>query len=180
MITKEQRREAGRKAAELMLRAGLVLRPEELEKMDTADFGLSDLRTEGAQILSLFETERVAARVIVLFPRQTEPEHLHPTRVGVPGKEETLRVISGRLLVYAEGDDTLRYGRIPPKNARYYTCRHELVLSPCDTLTLPPGSRHWFQAGEEPAVFYTMSTAAHDEADVFTNPGVVRATRVKE
>lgn len=180
MITKEQQREARQKAAELMRQAGLVLRPEELEKMDTADFGLSDLWVEGAQIVSLFETEKVAARVIALFPHQTEPEHLHPAGEDAPGKEETLRVISGRLLLYVEGNDTMTHGRIPQKNARYYTCHHELVLLPCDTVTLVPGSRHWFQAGEEPTVFYTMSTAARDLEDVFTNPDVVRATRVRE
>lgn len=57
---------------------------------------------------------------------------------------------------------------------KFYTMRNELVLQPGDTLVLEPGSKHWFQAGEEGAVFYSFSTALRDGADGFTDPEVVR------
>ena len=55
-----------------------------------------------------------------------------------------------------------------------YTMRREMVLKPGDTLVLEPDSKHWFQAGEMGAVFYSFSTMVKDGADGFTDPNVVR------
>ena len=178
MITKRQQREGREKAARLMREAGVVFQEKELEKLEVADFGLSRLETEGAQIFSLFDTKRLAARVITLFPYQTEPEHWHEPEDT--GKEETFRVIAGTLLLYVDGEDTLSRGKIPEESRAYYTCRHELVLGPGDTVTLEPGKKHWFQAGEEPVVFYSMSTTASDARDPFTDPHIVRVTQITE
>lgn len=131
-----------------------------------------------SDIFSMFDTERLAARIITLFPWQTEPEHWHEPNDS--GKEETLRVIMGTLLLFVEGEDTMALGRIPQISQEYYTSRHELVLRPGDTITLAPGHRHWFQAGEEPVVFFCISTTASDARDPFTDPHVRRVTVVAD
>lgn len=38
----------------------------------------------------------------------------------------------------------------------------------------PPGTRHWFQAGKEGAVFWSISSKATDAVDEFSDPDVVR------
>lgn len=180
MITKEVYFRARKEAAARIKAAGIVLSEQEIEKMDVADFGLGNLAVEGAQIVSLIDTDKIAMRVIALFPGQTEPEHWHTGFDGYEGKQETLRIISGRLYLYLPGTDTVSRGRIPKGREQYYTSRHEHVLEPADTITMPPLQKHWFQAGPEGCVFYTVSTLAVDARDPFTNPAVVRKTKVAD
>ena len=180
MITKEEDLKARTEAAEMMRRAGLVISQQEIEQMDVADFGLSNLMREGAQILSLIDTDRVAARAIALFPGQTEPEHWHTGFDGYEGKQETLRMISGLLYLYLPGESTISEGAVPEGKEDVYTVRHEIIMKPTDTVTMPVGQRHWFQGGPEGAVFYTISTLAVDARDPFTDPNVVRKTVVEE
>lgn len=180
MVTKAEVREAKLRAGKMIAEAGIKFTEAELADMDTADFGLGRLSVEGAQILSLFETEKVACRVIALFPGQTEPEHWHERTGDIPGKEETLRVIAGKLRVCIEGADNVEVDRIPPGKEKYYTCRHEIILNPCENLTLSSGMKHWFQGLEGGCVFYTMSTTAKDSCDPFSDPQVVRKTHIVE
>ena len=71
MITKEVYFRARKEAAARIEAAGIVLSEQEIEKMDVADFGLGNLAVEGAQIVSLIDTDKIAMRVIALFPGQT-------------------------------------------------------------------------------------------------------------
>lgn len=167
-------------SAKLIGEAKVGVSAEELMHMDVADFGLSDIYVEGAQITPLLDTEKLAVRVLVQLPGQTEPEHWHEEVGNIPGKEETLRVIQGTLLVYTQGADSVRLGQIPFRNAAYYTCREEHVLHENESMTFQPGEKHWFQAYGEPAVFYSISTTAIDARDPFTNPNVVRTTVITE
>ena len=170
--------EARQKAAEMIQNAGLVVKDEEIAQMDIADFGLSNLYKEGAQILTFFNTDRVSAKVIALFPNQTEPEHWH-TAVGEdPGKEETVRVAWGAVRFYVPGEVNMEKGFIPKGKEQYYTVRHEIIMEAGDQITLAPGKKHWFQAGDEGVVLYTFSSAARDALDPFTDPFIVRVTEV--
>lgn len=184
MITESSMRQAKRRAGDMIRKAGIRCSDQELDRMDVADFGLSNLFVEGAEILPLTETEKVACRIIALFPGQTEPEHWHEEskEIGksglIPGKEETLRVITGMLRVFVEGEQNTSESVIPEGKEAYYTCRHQILLEPCENLTLYPGMKHWFQAGEEGCVFYTISTTAKDGSDPFTDPSVVRKTQI--
>jgi D-lyxose ketol-isomerase len=180
MISNEEYIEARNDAAKMLAEAGVVVSEEEIDAMDVADFGLSHLRTEGAQILSLIDTDKIAARVIVQFPGQTEPEHWHTGVGDYEGKQETLRVISGELYLYLPGEETVSLGKIPEGKEAYYSARNELVMRPTDTVTIPVGKKHWFQAGPNGAVFYTISTLALDAMDPFTDPNVVRKTVIKD
>lgn len=180
MITRAQQRDAQERAAALMDAAGVRLAPGEHQAIAVADFGLGRLEVEGAQILTIVETDRIAAKVIALLGGQTLPEHWHPPVGDDPGKEETLRVIRGPLYLYTPGPDTLAQGAIPPGKEACYTVRHEQVLDAGDTVTLPPGLPHWFQAGPEGAVLYSFSTTARDILDGFTDPDIVRQTVIAE
>lgn len=180
MIKRSIYEKAKKDAATLIKNAGVVISKKEIDDMDIADFGLSDLYTEGAQILSLYDTEKITGRVIALFPYQTEPEHWHIAVNNLEGKEETIRIISGTLLMFVEGESNVLNGKIPEKNSQFYTCKKEIVMKPCDVLTLKAGEKHWFQAADKPVVFYTMSTVAKDAYDPFTNPNIVRKTVIIE
>jgi D-lyxose ketol-isomerase len=160
--------------------AGIQLTDAEAQRIEVVDFGLSRIETEGVQVFTMFATGRISAKVLVMLPNQTEPEHWHPPVGADPGKEETIRVISGTLIFYIPGEDTLRAGWVPAGKEHCYTCRHEIVMGPCDQLTLPPNTKHWFQAPASGAVFYSFSTCVRDGLDCFSDPAVVRQTRVED
>jgi D-lyxose ketol-isomerase len=143
------------RAAAMLEEAGIVLTPEERERIEVADFGLGRLEEVGLQIVVYVNTDRVCAKELVMFPRQTCPEHRHPPVEGEPGKEETFRVRRGVVHLHVEGHD-------------------EIVLRPGEQFTIPPDTLHWFQAGEEGAIVSEFSTRSRDETDVFTDPRIVR------
>lgn len=180
MIKRSDYVRAQQQAAGMIRQAGIKLTDAEARKIEVVDFGLGQLEIEGVQVLTFFATERISAKLLVMFPNQTEPEHWHPPVGDDPGKEETIRVISGTLNFYVPGADTLRQGWVPAGKETCYACRHEIVMRPCDQLTLPPGTKHWFQAPDEGAVFYSFSTCVRDGLDRFSDPAIVRATRIIE
>lgn len=178
MLTKTEHKNAQERAAAMIQNAGIRIKKEEMAEIAVADFGLSHLEVEGAQILTFFSTDRVSAKVIALFPRQTLPEHWHPPVKHDPGKQEIIRVIDGTACFYIPGKDTLKSATIPAGKRGVYTCRHEVLMKEGDQLILEPGTKHWFQAGEEGSVMYSFSTCVRDALDGFTDPQVVRETVV--
>jgi D-lyxose ketol-isomerase len=179
MLNRKQYETAKVRAADMIRDASIPMRDEEAGRVEVADFGLSRLDTEGAQILTLVATDRIAAKIIVLFEGQTLPEHWHPRVGDDPGKEETIRVVRGTLRCYIPGADTLREGFVPEGKQDVYTARQELLLGPGGQITLAPGTKHWFQAGAGGAVAYSFSTVARDILDQFTDPQVKRVTEIQ-
>jgi D-lyxose ketol-isomerase len=179
MITIDEFNAAKIKAAKMIKESGILLTDREAERIDVADFGLSNLNREGIQIMTHFATNRISVKILVLFPNQTEPEHWHPPVDNDPGKEEIIRAISGNLRFYIPGDNNMSEGFIPQGKEHAYTMKNEVILQPGDQLTLPPGTKHWFQAGEEGAVMYSYSTCVRDGFDKFTDSEIVRATEIK-
>ena len=180
MITRREQQEARRRAAEMMRRAGVFLSEKEPDAIEVVDFGLSRLASEGLQVVTLVQTERISVKVLALFPNQTEPEHWHPPVGEDPGKEETIRVVGGSMYFYVPGENTLRDGFLVKGKEYFYTVRHELFMRPGDQITLAPGAKHWFQAGRDGVVMYSFSTIARDVLDKFTDPDIVRTTKVVE
>jgi D-lyxose ketol-isomerase len=178
MITRKEQQAARRRAAEMIRRAGLDVSDAEAGGIEVVDFGLGRLETEGVQVLTLVQTERISVKVLALFPDQTEPEHWHPPVGGDPGKEETVRVVAGTVFFYVPGENTFKEGFLVKGKEHRYTMRHEVVLRAGDQITLAPGEKHWFQARGEGAVMFSFSTVARDALDQFTDPDIVRVTKV--
>lgn len=178
MVTRAQYSQAQAMAADRIRRAGIVISDEEARGIEVADFGLGRLEKEGAQILTVVQTERFAVKVIVLFPHQTLPEHWHPPVGDDPGKEEVVRVVSGTMLVYVAGEDTMKTGFLPAGKDNAYTLRHEIAMAPGEQQTFSPGDKHWFQGGTEGAVAFSFSSVARDVLDGFTDPAIHRKTIV--
>lgn len=180
MIHQAEYQEVCQQSLKMIEQAGILLTPEDRTKITAADFGLSRIKNEGVQILTLFETGRIAAKILVLLPFQTEPEHWHPTVGNDPGKEEVIRAISGDLYFYIPGPDNLAKGFIPEGKENVYTMRNEVVLTPGEQLILPAGTKHWFQAGKSGAVMYSFSTTVTDLMDRFTDTNIVRETKIQK
>lgn len=174
MISEKERKRARRDAAHLLEKAGIPLGEGELEKIEVIDFGLGNIEVEGLQLVTMFETDRMAGRILIMTPSQTEPEHWHPPFGGNPGKQEIIRAFWGEVRFYLPGEGEISKGFIVNGKEDLYTLRREVILLPGDTLILEPGSKHWFQAGVEGAVFYSFSTTVKDGSDGFTDPKVVR------
>ena len=177
MITQYQLQQARRRTLEYLDKAGIVVTPEEAANIEVSDMGLGELEETGLQVVVYLNTDRVCAKELVLFPRQTCPEHRHPPVAGEPGKEETFRCRLGKVYLYVEGEKTENPKCAPPpgREARY-TVWHEVELNPGDQYTLAPFTWHWFQAGEEGAVVSEFSTQSRDELDEFTDPDIQRET----
>jgi D-lyxose ketol-isomerase len=180
MITRTQQELARRRAAEMIRAAGIHITDIEANRIEVVDFGLSRLEYEGVQVLTLVQTDRISVKVLALFPNQTEPEHWHPPVGTDPGKEETVRVISGTLTFYVPGENTFKEGLLVEGKEHCYTMRHEVIMRPGDQITLAPGVKHWFQASGEGVVMFSFSTIARDAMDQFTDKDIVRVTRMVE
>ena len=81
---------------------------------------------------------------------------------------------------YIAGEDNMKHGSIVDGKNLCYTMRNEVVLKQGEQLVLIAGSKHWFQAGPEGAVMYSFSTCVRDGLDGFTDPDIVRATKIIE
>ncbi|WPF78621.1 D-lyxose/D-mannose family sugar isomerase [Bacillus velezensis] len=154
-------------------KAGIVLTDDEVEDIQIMDYGLDKLEETGLQLFIYVNTDRYCSKELVLFPRQTCPEHRHPPVGGEKGKQETFRCRWGKVYLYVEGEKTENPSVLPPEEDKeYYTVWHEIVLEPGGQYTIPPDTKHWFQAGEEGAVVTEMSSTSTDDHDVFTDPRI--------
>lgn len=179
MISRAQFIAAQEEAREYLGRAGIAITAEEAARIEVADFGLGELAGTGLELVVYVNTERVCAKELVLFPRQTCPEHRHPPVDGEPGKEETFRCRWGEVYLYVAGEPTPEpKGRAPQGREHAYKVWHEIVLKPGEQYTLKPNTLHWFQAGDEGAVVSEFSTHSRDETDIFTDPDIRRAPEV--
>ncbi|NDJ75826.1 MAG: D-lyxose/D-mannose family sugar isomerase [Chloroflexi bacterium] len=177
MITRQEVNAARQKAANILAQTGVVINQAEIDRMEVVDFGLSELEISGAQILTLVDTDQIAAKLLVMLPYQTEPEHRHPRLGDYPGKEETIRCEWGELYLYGPGEPARSpKGRPPDHRRETYTVWHEYVLRPGDQVTFQPDTPHWFQGGPEGAVIWSFSTKVIDVQDIFTDPAIQRET----
>ncbi|MBI2302594.1 MAG: D-lyxose/D-mannose family sugar isomerase [Armatimonadetes bacterium] len=179
MMTKAEQKRRQAEAAARFAEAGIVITREEQASIEAADFGLDEFETTGLGVLVYVNTARCCAKELAMWPRQTCPEHRHPNRGSVLGKEETFRCRRGVVYLYVEGDRT-RCPKAKPPAARKatYTVGHQIVLRPGEQYTLAPDTMHWFQAGPEGAVVSEFSTSSTDECDVFTDAEIQRLTQV--
>lgn len=179
MIAAAEREELELESSRLIASAGFPVTAEVLRSLEVADFGLGRVRKEGAQIYTIFETPLIACKLLVLLPEQVEPEHWHPFSGEDPGKEEVLTGFWGELYVATPGGaGAARVATIPAGKEEAYTCRNIQLAAPCESVTISPGTKHWFAAGGTGAVFLSTATVARFLEDRFTDPAVVRKTVV--
>ncbi|PAF14417.1 D-lyxose/D-mannose family sugar isomerase [Shouchella clausii] len=167
---------AKQKTREALEEQGFLLTDQEADTIEVADFGLGRLEQSGLQLFTYVNSQRYCAKELVLFPNQTCPEHKHPPRPdGTPGKEETFRCRFGRVHLFVEGEAIDDPSVDPPaEDASYYTAANEIVLLPGEQYTIPPNTRHWFQAGPQGAIISEFSSHSDDASDIFTDPRITR------
>lgn len=155
--------------------AGTVLTEKEKQQIEITDFNLGRLNEIGLQLITFVNNERYCSKQIVLFPNQNCPEHLHPPFENNIGKQETFRCLLGEVFLYVEGNPTKCPQVEPPKSrSQWYTVHNEVHLTAGMQYTIPPNTKHWFQAGKAGAVIAEFSSWSRDEFDIFTDPNVVR------
>jgi D-lyxose ketol-isomerase len=165
------------RAAAALAAAGLVLRPEEEDAIEVADFGLGRFASEGLVLFTYVNTERYCAKELVLAARQACPQHRHPPFDGGPGKEETFRCRQGQVHLFVEGAGGRAAdarGHVPPGSEEWYTVTEHVVLGAGEQHTIPPNTWHWFAAGAEGAIVSEFSSTSRDDLDQWVDPRIVR------
>ncbi len=181
MLTRSQVKREQARAREMLRRAQIVLTPQEEEQIEVADLGLGEFERTGLQLVVYVNNDRYCAKELILYPRQTCPQHRHPPVNGEPGKMETFRCRSGVVWLYVEGEPVAQpKARVPEGSEPYYTVFNEIELHPGDQYTIPPDTWHWFQAGDEGAIVSEFSTTSRDEFDLFTDPRIKRLPEIAE
>lgn len=171
------------RAAEMYKKANIILTDDEIANIEVADFGLDDIERTGLELVVYINTEYYCAKEMVLFPYQTCPEHSHEPlpEIGYIGKQETFRCRYGTVYLVVEGEKTENMHAQPPKsNEEYYTVFHEIILREGEQYTMQPGTKHWFQSGDDGAVISEFSTRSMDELDIFTDTRIKRTPEITE
>ncbi len=179
MIRRSELVKAQKRAAGMLKKAGIALTKEETSHIEIAEFGLDELEKTGLEIVIYTNHDRYCAKELIMFPRQTCPEHLHPPIGSDPGKRETFRCRTGRVWLYVEGPAVKKPKAKPPKGG-VYTVFNEIELRPGDQYTIEPGIKHWFQAGDKGAIVSEFSSTSRDEFDVFSDPRIKRIPEIEE
>ncbi|NHN34464.1 D-lyxose/D-mannose family sugar isomerase [Paenibacillus agricola] len=180
-LTRNEFNKAVQKTSALLASNGIVLTAEEQTRIEVASFGLGELELQGLELITYVNNDRYCAKDLVLFPRQTCPEHLHPPVGSDPGKMETFRCRAGIVYLYVDGAPTEKLQAVIPSGSEaYYTVFHEVELEPGQQYTIQPGVKYWFQAGQEGAIVSEFSTTSRDEYDIFTDPNIERIQKIGE
>jgi D-lyxose ketol-isomerase len=167
---------ARQRAAEMLDQAGIAITQAERDRIEVAEFGLGELEKSGLQLIVYVNNDRYCAKEMVMFPRQTCPQHRHPNVDGQPGKTETFRVRKGVVYLYVQGESSKgNLAATPPAGSEaHYTVFHEIILHAGEQYTIAPDTLHWFQAGDEGAIISEFSSTSRDESDIFTDPRIRR------
>jgi len=179
MVTRAEVKAAQSRAATMLRDAGIELTATEETQIEIADFGLGEFERTGLAIVVYVNTDRYCAKELMLVPHQTCPEHLHPPVETDRGKEETFRCRWGQVWLYLPGDPTMPIAaRLPEGSERAYTVFQQVSLTPGTQYTIPPNTKHWFQAGNQGAIISEFSSTSRDESDIFTDPRIRRQPEV--
>jgi D-lyxose ketol-isomerase len=181
MLTRSLVGETQKRTAQMLAEHGIVLTPQEREHIEVVELGLGELERTGLQIVVYVNTDRYCAKELVLFPRQTCPQHRHPPVGNDPGKMETFRCRWGKVWLYVEGEPSANpQAHVPQGSEAYYTVFHEIELNPGEQYTIPPNTWHWFQASDDGAVVSEFSSTSRDEFDIFVDPRIKRIPQIVE
>jgi D-lyxose ketol-isomerase len=181
MITRREIDNAQERASHMLQQVGIVITPDERKNIEVADLGMGELAKTGLEIVVYVNNDRYCAKELILFPRQTCPEHRHPAVEDQPGKMETFRCRWGHAWLNIPGEPTPQPKSRPPSGSElFYTVFHEIELNPGDQYTIPPNTLHWFQAGDDGAIISEFSSTSRDESDIFTDSRIRRIPEANE
>ncbi len=181
MLTRSLIQQTQKRTAEMLADLSIVLTPEERENIEVVELGLGELERTGLQIIVYVNTDRYCAKELVLFPRQSCPQHRHPPIGNDPGKMETFRCRWGKVWLYVEGEQAATlHAYVPEGSEPYYTVFHEIELNPGEQYTIPPNTWHWFQSGDDGAIVSEFSSTSRDEFDIFIDPRIKRIPQITE
>ncbi|WP_410680879.1 D-lyxose/D-mannose family sugar isomerase [Avibacterium paragallinarum] len=165
----------------------IALSEKDRANVEVTDFALNEWEKIGLQLITLVNNARYCAKLLVLFPQQNCPEHRHPPFEGSIGKQETFRCLFGEVYLFVEAQQieaqqnmpqnltALCKQILPPEHRKkWYTATQGLILKAGDQFTIPPNTKHWFQAGDLGAIIAEYSSESRDEFDIFTDPEVIR------
>jgi D-lyxose ketol-isomerase len=171
-----------KRTIQTLKKAGIAVTAQEARNIEVSDMGLGMIDSIGLEVIVYENNDRYCSKELVLFPRQTCPEHRHPPRGDMnPGKMETFRCRKGVVYLYTEGQRTIKpKAVVPAARKEYFTVFHEIVLKPGDQYTLPPNTLHWFQAGPKGAIVSEFSSWSDDASDIFTDPLVQRTPEITQ
>ena len=159
----------------------IAVTPRERDGIEVADLGLGELDRTGLELITYVTTDRYCAKELIMLPRQTCPEHRHPTVAGAAGKTETFRCRWGVVWLYVPGEPTANpHARPPAGSEKFYTVFREIELRPGQQYTIPSDTLHWFQAGDDGAIVSEFSSTSRDESDVFTDPRIQRMPEIAD
>ena len=171
MLSVEEQIRIKEEAVKLLKKNGIVLtKKEEQNSLKIAEYEGVDFYRMGLVLATIVNNKNYCGRLILFFPNQFCAEHWHPDVNGKPGKQETFRVLSGKVYAYVQGENSQHcFIDIPPDQEEFFTSRHEIILNPGDQYTLDLHEKHWFAAGEDGAIALEISTHAQDDYDLLTN-----------
>ena len=162
-------------AVDNFLKSKIIITPKEIELMEATDFGLNDFENIGISVVIYVNTKKVCTKELYLLPYQICPQHVHPNKGDVDGKEETFRCRSGMVYIYVEGEKAENIAaKIPDKYKDKFTVFKEIILEAGQQYTLQPNTIHWFQGGPEGAILSEFSTHSDDKSDIFYDKNINR------
>lgn len=181
MIKRSDLRRYQKQCEKMLDDAGIALTPENRANIEIAELGLDEFERTGLGLITYENNDRYCAKELMMFPRQTCPEHKHPPVGDDLGKRETFRCRAGRVWLYVEGDPAATPACRPPAGSEdHYTVWHEVELNPGEQYTIEPDTFHWFQAGDDGAIISEFSSTSRDEYDIFTDPRIKRIPEIEE
>lgn len=150
--------------------AGIFLTDEEKKnKIQIVDYNTGNFYELGLAMVAFVNVQRYCGKFILFFPGQCCAEHRHPDINGKPGKEETFRVLWGTAYAYGPGEPTKNIkAKIPKGREKYFTSRHEVILTPGDQYIVGLNEKHWWQGGPEGVIALEVSSQSRDEYDLTT------------
>lgn len=156
-----------------------ALSREDKDNIEVTDFGLNEWPSIGLQLITFVNNERYCSKLLILLKNQNCPEHLHPPFANNIGKQETFKCLYGNVYLYVDVPvlNDFSPSVFPPKHrAKWYTAKKEIFLNAGEQFTIPPNTKHWFQAGDKGAIIAEYSSQSRDEFDIFTDPEVIRVS----
>ena len=121
------------------LQVAVVLTNKEVQEVEIANFGLSEVKAQGLQLIVYVNLQRYCFKEPVLFFGQICPERRHLPVAGEAGKVETLHCRWSKVRRIVKGETTADLQALISEGSESYnTVFHEIELNPREQYIIPP------------------------------------------